>query len=278
MKIEVLVENTSENHLKSEHGLSLFITHNKHHYLLDAGSTSLFMENAKKMDVDLNKVEMCFLSHGHYDHSGGFETFLDTYQNVNVFAMDTFDKAYYSGSKGKIHYIGVDENLIKKHDTRFIRIHDLTKINEDVYLLPHSTSHLDKVGEKAKLYLLKETYVADDFSHECSVVFKTDKGLVVFNSCSHAGLKNILEEVKKAFPSEKIYAFIGGLHMKATVEGKEICTFSEDEIKELCTYINNSSLSYVYSGHCTGRVAYQKLKEHLQDTLHLLTTGKMIKL
>ena len=71
MKIKVLIENTTESELKCEHGLSLYIEYRDKKILLDAGSTNAYAENAERLGGDLSSVDMAFLSHGHYDHSGG---------------------------------------------------------------------------------------------------------------------------------------------------------------------------------------------------------------
>ena len=49
MKITVLVENTGKEPLKCEHGLSLLIEFQGNKYLLDAGTSDIFMENAKRV-------------------------------------------------------------------------------------------------------------------------------------------------------------------------------------------------------------------------------------
>ena len=57
MLIKVLVENRSSSpDLACEHGLSLYIETQKHKILFDMGSSTAFLENAKKMDVDLSLV------------------------------------------------------------------------------------------------------------------------------------------------------------------------------------------------------------------------------
>ena len=58
-----------------------------------------------------------------------------------------------------------------------------------------------------------EEFIADDFAHEQSVVFETGKGLVIFNSCSHGGIVNIVREVQMALGGQKVYAVVGGFHM-----------------------------------------------------------------
>jgi 7,8-dihydropterin-6-yl-methyl-4-(beta-D-ribofuranosyl)aminobenzene 5'-phosphate synthase len=53
----------------------------------------------------------------------------------------------------------------------------------------------------------------DDFSHEQSLVLETDMGLIIFNSCSHGGAVNIINEIKSTFPGKHIYGLIGGFHL-----------------------------------------------------------------
>ena len=75
MIIKVLVENNSiSEDLGSEHGLSLYIEANGRKILFDTGASELYLENAKKMDVNIADAELLVLSHGHFDHGGGLKT------------------------------------------------------------------------------------------------------------------------------------------------------------------------------------------------------------
>ena len=72
----VLLENSLYNrNLKKAHGLSLLIKTPEQHILLDTGPDSKFYKNAKKMGIDLSKVDSLVLSHAHYDHTGGVNKF-----------------------------------------------------------------------------------------------------------------------------------------------------------------------------------------------------------
>lgn len=276
MKIVVLVENTTKSDLKSEHGLSFFIEFQGKNYLLDAGTTELFLENARALTIPIENVNNCILSHGHYDHSGGFRRYLEENKKAFVYAMETAKEKYYSGS-GELHYIGIPKEILEKQGDRFCYIKEVTKIKENVYLIPHATEELQKIGERAKLYVKKgEQYIPDDFSHELSLVFDTKKGLVIFNSCSHGGIQNIIKEVEQVFPKKQIYAFLGGLHMKGRKNGEEICTFSEEEIQQLVEQICEVGLQYLYTGHCTGQIAMQLLKKYAGDKVQELFTGQTI--
>lgn len=73
MKITTLMENTaSSDCFTAEHGLSIYIETKDHIILFDSGPSGAFADNAAKLGVDLAKAEMAILSHGHYDHGGGF--------------------------------------------------------------------------------------------------------------------------------------------------------------------------------------------------------------
>ena len=86
MRIVCLMENTIGNETcKSEHGLSLYIELEDMALLADAGASELFLENARKLNVDLTKVETLFLSHGHYDHGGGILAFHKIYNKNSSF-------------------------------------------------------------------------------------------------------------------------------------------------------------------------------------------------
>lgn len=276
MKITVLIENTAPDSLKCEHGLSFLIEFQGKKYLLDAGSTDAFMENAKMLDVDVIDIKTCVLSHGHYDHSGGFGTYLKENQEAVVYAMAAANKEYFSAS-GEWHEIGVPKDVLEEHARRFKYVDEVTEIARNVYLIPHHTEGLEQIGLRAKLYVKQgEEYLPDDFSHELSLVFDTKNGLVLFNSCSHGGVQNIVREVQEVFPGKKVYAYFGGLHMKGKQDGKEISTFSKEEIEALVDYLEICGVEYLYTGHCTGKPAFEMLKTYGGKMVQELTTGQEI--
>ena len=286
MKVQVLIENTVESsnksNLKPEHGLSIFIEYKDTKILLDAGTTQAFMENAKNMNADINNADFCVLSHGHYDHSGGFAKYLEENDDKKVYAMKTSIEEYYSGSGGHIHEIGIPKDVYPKYKDNFVLIDGTftdkgVEISKGIFIIPHNTKGLEKIGERAKLYQkVNDDYVPDDFGHELSLVFDTERGLVVFNSCSHSGIINIMEEIKAYFGKKEIYAFFGGLHMKGMKENVEICTFTEAEIESMTDYLKENGLSKLYTGHCTGLVGFELIKNYMGEKAEYLMTGKTI--
>ncbi|MCR5462729.1 MAG: MBL fold metallo-hydrolase, partial [bacterium] len=76
MKIRCLIENNETPFFVCEHGLSLLIEFNNKKILFDTGKTSSFLNNAKKLNIDLSNIDYLILSHAHYDHTGGVIEFI----------------------------------------------------------------------------------------------------------------------------------------------------------------------------------------------------------
>ena len=62
LRITVLMENTAREGLEAEHGLSFFLEYRGRRFLLDAGSSGRFADNAQQLGVDLDGVELAALS------------------------------------------------------------------------------------------------------------------------------------------------------------------------------------------------------------------------
>lgn len=276
MRITVLVENTGPSEFKIEHGLSLYIEFNDKKYLLDAGPSDSFFKNAHALSIDLGRVDKAVLSHGHYDHGDGFMVFLNQYRDKVVYGAKNIFDDYYSGSGGSVHYIGLSSKL-KQMKNRFNTISKDTKIDEKIYLILDDVSNTKEIGVQKKLYKkVDDVLQPDNFDHELSLVFDTPKGLVICNSCSHAGLESIVDNIKKRL-NKPVYAYVGGLHMKSTKNHIETSSFTEEQIQNLCIFIEKN-IQYVLTGHCTGNVSYDLLKKYLKDRIDFLTTGKTIEI
>ncbi len=276
MRITVLVENTGPSEFKIEHGLSLYIEFNDKKYLLDAGPSDSFFKNAHALSIDLGRVDKAVLSHGHYDHGDGFMVFLNQYKDKVVYGAKNIFDDYYSGSGGSVHYIGLSSKL-KQMKNRFNTISKDTKIDEKIYLILDDVSNTKEIGVQKKLYKkVDDVLQPDNFDHELSLVFDTPKGLVICNSCSHAGLESIVDNIKKRL-NKPVYAYVGGLHMKSTKNHIETSSFTEGQIQNLCIFIKKN-IQYVLTGHCTGNVSYDLLKKYLKDRIDFLTTGKTIEI
>src|SRR5574344_17748 len=260
MKVTALIDNISDNDLISEWGLSFYIEYNDHKYLLDTGASDKFVNNAKKLGISLETVDYAVLSHAHYDHSDGFGAFFEINKKVKCLLREGIHPNCYSKSKIFKHYVGINKDILKNYSDRFRYIDGDFEVAPGVMLIPHKTKNLNLIGKKCGLYTKnKLRCIPDDFSHEQSLVFDAEKGLIIFNSCSHGGGENIVNEIRVTYPNKKIYAYIGGLHLYKR---------SDEDIKEIAEQIKKTGIEKVYTGHCTGNRAFGLLKEELADQIH----------
>lgn len=275
MQITVLIENSAKEGMCAEHGLSLYIEYRGAKYLLDTGASDIFLENAEKLGVPLSDVDMAFLSHGHYDHSGGFEGFFKINKKAEVYLQKSAREDCYSITEESRRYIGVPDGFRTAFPERLHYLDGDFQAAEGVWVLAHSTSGLEERGKRAHMYRDSGSGLqADDFSHEQSLVFETDKGLVVLNSCSHGGIVNIVNEAKEAL-GKNVYAVVGGFHLMGT-GGAQTMAFSREEVIELGRDLLDLGVEEIYSGHCTGAPAFAILKENFGGHIHELPAGTRI--
>jgi 7,8-dihydropterin-6-yl-methyl-4-(beta-D-ribofuranosyl)aminobenzene 5'-phosphate synthase len=86
MKVKILVENrANQPECLAEHGLSVYIESGQRKILFDLGATDIYLQNAKRMKIDLGEVDTVVVSHGHYDHTGGIPSFCGINHKAKIF-------------------------------------------------------------------------------------------------------------------------------------------------------------------------------------------------
>lgn len=268
MRTTVLVDNISDNGLNGEWGLSIYIEYQRKNILLDTGASGLFLKNAKKIGKKIEDVDYAVLSHAHYDHADGMKTFFDNNKKSKFYLR----KGSAENCYGKIwifhKYIGLPKGILEANKERIVFTEGDYTLCPGVSLIPHKTAGLSQIGRKNNMYIrTKSGWEPDDFSHEQSLVIETDKGLVIFNSCSHGGADNIINEVKNTYPNQNIRALVGGFHL---FDKKDA------EVRSLAQNIRETGIAAIYTGHCTGDRAYKVLKEELGDIVHQFCSGLVI--
>ena len=138
MRAVVLSDNIPWNGLDGEWGLSVHIVHRGTEILLDAGASGLFLENAKRLGIDLSRVNYAVLSHGHSDHSDGMEAFFETVPEARFYVRPGCD-ACYMLEDGKMTYGGVPQAVVERFGDRMTFVEGDFSPSEGVWLIPHKT-------------------------------------------------------------------------------------------------------------------------------------------
>ncbi|MTK11887.1 MAG: MBL fold metallo-hydrolase [Clostridiaceae bacterium] len=280
MKITVLIENTKGEleDLINEHGLSLYIEKDNKRILFDTGKTNNFIINAQKLGINLEDIDAVVLSHGHADHGGGLLSFLKINDRAKVYMKRKVFGDYYSGNILFKKSIGINKEVFEKYSSRIEYVDNFTEIMEDIFIITDIQRN-HKIPEGNKYLFVKEgnKIVNDKFEHELIMVIKENEGICVFSGCSHNGTVNMIEAVNKSFSGTNIKALIGGFHL-AKIPAMDIFSTSQDEIDLIINKIVNEKIEKVYTGHCTGEKAYNKLKQGLGDKIEYIRTGSEIQI
>ena len=279
MKITTLIENheNCEKGLRGEHGLSILVQCEEKNILFDTGQTGAFIDNAKKMHVNLRSVDSLVLSHGHHDHSGGVMRFLkEENEKADIYlGKGYFMPKYVQRSEGGIRYNGNAfsqeefDNLVRNQNRKVIGIEEeVYRLTRQVYLVAGIPMTNSQEQLNPFFYLKNSDYEQDTFQDEIVMVAEREKGLVVIAGCSHRGIMNIITAVEEKF-GRPVIGVIGGTHLIKA--GQERLNYTIAELKK-------RNLEFLAVSHCTGEENIDRLQKEFGDRFIRNITGNTITL
>ncbi len=256
MKITALLENTTaRDDMQIEHGLSLYIETNTHRILFDMGQSDLFAKNAETLGIDLAKVDLAILSHGHYDHGGGLPTFLALNDTAPIYLNRFAFEPHYNATQ---KYIGLDTTLVESSRLRYTD--EICPLAPELTLFScNERTRSNDLGSFGLTVLESNCHVPDDFRHEQYLLIEEEGKKVLISGCSHKGIQNIMEWVSPD-------VLVGGFHFMKLEPGETLAAAAEE--------LNKYSTRY-FTGHCTGEEQFAYLKERM-ERLEYLSCGKTI--
>jgi 7,8-dihydropterin-6-yl-methyl-4-(beta-D-ribofuranosyl)aminobenzene 5'-phosphate synthase len=283
MEITVIIENDTkpENaNLDTHSGLALYIITDKGKKILfDTGaSTTALINNAKKLGIDLKEIELCIISHAHFDHAGGLSSFLDINQRAKVYFLKAAHQSDSFFKKAFLKkFIGIPKIIFQKYLERIEFIDEFTQINDEIEIISEiEISHPLAKGNFSMFQKRDGKFFPDKFKHELICTIKSTNGLIVITGCSHSGILNMLETTAKQYPDTKIHAVLGGFHLMTIPFLKNSMAGSEADITEIAKGLQTFNIPHIYSMHCTGRKPYGVMKRVLKNSLEFLNAGDKI--
>lgn len=252
MKVTVLAENTTcAENVIVQHGLSLYLETGDLRILFDMGQSDAFIQNAQILGVDLSKVDIAVLSHGHYDHGGGLEAFLQINQKAPVYIHETAFGAYYNGTE---KYIGLNLSLLG--NPRLISTKGSLQLTPNLYL-----RDCNDLGWQFDSWGLTkregEVFSPDDFGHEQYLEIREGQKRILVSGCSHKGILNIADHFQPD-------VLIGGFHLNKQEDQLELQKIAEQLLAGNTCY---------FTGHCTGQNQFATMKAVMKKRLESLSTG-----
>jgi 7,8-dihydropterin-6-yl-methyl-4-(beta-D-ribofuranosyl)aminobenzene 5'-phosphate synthase len=269
MKITILVDNRiARLELLAEHGLALWIESEGKRILFDTGQGGTLNRNAKVLGVDLRKTDIIVLSHGHYDHSGGMAEVIKCAEKAELYCHPGAVLSRYSISAGIATPIHMPSPSLAAIDrlppTHVHWLQQPSMLSTQIGLsgpIPRQTSYEDTGGP---FYLDPQGKHPDLLSDDLALWVQTGSGLVVCVGCSHAGLVNTLNHVRRLNNGQKIRAVIGGFHLRNA---------SSDRLAQTVAALRQLDPGMVVPCHCSGESAVAVLRKALGERISVGAAG-----
>jgi 7,8-dihydropterin-6-yl-methyl-4-(beta-D-ribofuranosyl)aminobenzene 5'-phosphate synthase len=248
-----------EKGLKGGHGQSFHITTDDKEVLFDVGwKGNKQTHNMETLGIRADKIDKVVLSHGHRDHTGGLQAFLEArtvakpvqiVAHPNALEPKLAKKLFLRFSMG---FPKLSKELMGKMDLHLFK--------DSVEVLPHlaTTGEIPVAQRPEKPGIPKNTFhrvdgqwkwdpVVDDLFQ----ILQTREGLIIITGCCHAGVLNTCARATQLF-NQKIKAIIGGTHM---------LEYSKEDIEHVGDALQNIyGTPELYLNHCTGKRAIEQLR------------------
>lgn len=251
MKITVLVDNNTliDRYFLAEPGISLLIEDDETTVMLDTGYSDIFITNAAKMGKDLTNLDYIVLSHSHLDHTWGLEPLIRYFTGMRIEgrpfktpALVAHPGVFDSVVKGDVNEIGtlLLPGKLSKHFPLQLgkqpqRLNPkLTFLGE----IPRLNDFEGQVTIGRKEGADEGDWVPDD----SSLVYETEKGLIIITGCCHAGICNTVEYAKKVCGDKRVLDIIGGLHLQNP---------PQQQLNGTVSYLETLQPQNMHACHCT---------------------------
>ncbi|HKF72758.1 MAG TPA: MBL fold metallo-hydrolase [Stellaceae bacterium] len=257
------------------HGLSVLITGRlselRHSMLFDIGPyADLWLDNAGRLGVDLSSIEHIFLSHWHFDHSGGFPKVVAAIAAARASAglappivdlhPDRPDQRGILLPSGLMIMLPQEPSL-----EEIARAGGTIATNAE----PHpicggfffGSGAIDRVTDYETGLVGHHTFRGEDGKPDPLIMDERfvaahvrGRGATVLSACSHAGIVNACLGAMRRFSNTPIDLVLGGYHLA----GKAMEQRIEPTVRDLEKRVGPR---LVAPGHCTGWRAKARLAQ-----------------
>lgn len=275
MKITALIENDSAREgILAQYGLSLLLQTPSGTVLVDAGQNDAALSNFLALGYDPDQIDAIVVSHNHFDHIGGLQSFLDAtaahlppvYVSAGA-GTELYTKRFFTRKR-----LCSRNDLIGKNRDRIRFVSDSQQILPGVYVctIPNPDPAFVCKDKKLRMQGKGNRLVPDDFRHEVYVAVMEADGLKVISSCSHSGIVNILRDAARRFGcAPKV--FVGGLHMRGKHHDTLNC--SRAYVAQVLDTLNTLQLDSIHTCHCTGALGFDLLQKDFRGEAAYFTSG-----
>lgn len=276
LKITTLVENTAfQRGFLAEWGLCMLIETAEKMILLDSGaSPHAVSHNARRLGLDLSRVDVWVLSHGHYDHTGGMTAVLGSMgKEIEIIAHPSvWDLKYAHRSDPEWYeYCGnpYKPDELERLGARFSYSAEPTWITEDIVTSGEESMTTDFEAPDKILRLKKDgKYVPDTVMDDQSIYIRTNLGLIVVAGCAHRGIINVIRHGVELTKMDKVYLVVGGTHLFSA---------PQEQLEKTIEAFRTLGVEWIGVSHCTGLKQAARLYQEFGDRFFFNNTGTVIR-
>ena len=256
LKITALMDNqlTGRKDLKCEHGLSLLVSGDGFQILFDCGSSEKMLYNAKKLGIDLGKLDAVALSHAHYDHAGGFRFLAERHPVRRLYTGPGFFAEKYAVSDNcyKSLAAGFDRAFLAERGIARTSVEGVAEILPDVYAVSDfpRTEPMETIPERF-VRLTEGKLMPDDFRDELCLAVETGEGIVLLVGCAHPGILNMVCHVRRTL-GKPVRAVLGGTHLSEA---------GELRIQHTVDALQEMGVTVLGLNHCSGERAEAYIRQ-----------------
>ncbi len=262
-------------------GLSLlirtYVADERRTVLFDAGPDGdTVRANARKLGLDLTELDAVALSHGHWDHAGGLKAALGLVGRPVPMHVNPgmFEHRGFKLPSGKVLPMGdvPSPATLARAGGEVVNDAAARTIVEDRFFLsgdiPRATPYEQGLPPQVKRGRLGEwepdPLVMDE---RFLAVHVRGRGIVLFSSCSHAGIVNVVTHAAEVFDPFPIHGVIGGLHLSGAANEQWIDATVDD--------LARFRLGRIVPAHCTGYRAVHRLIDRFRDVVIPSAVGQV---
>ena len=247
--------------------------------LFDTGpEPGIFIRNCRNLGISFGEIEAIAVTHGHWDHMAALpatiERIIAAGGRVSVHVNPgMFNERAIRVSGGEaivpVANVPLPAELEKRGATVVNGVEERLLLDGHFYysaeiprVTPFEKGRTDHFCRKSPHAAWEPDPLLLD--ERVLVARVRGLGLIVFSSCSHAGIVNVCTHVRSLFPNVPIHTVMGGLHLGGVMERN---------IPDTVDGLRRFDVTHIITGHCTGWRALHALAGAFGDVVSQSAVG-----